>query len=112
MNLKYDGPLSNFAFNCNLRHYIKAGTPPAGFVDPFTEGTVAGPCALSPLFQLNVSTFCGMSWVVLVMTKLHVKVPRLRAEKWTGVRLCTAVDIGDETIRSAAGEAKAGGDAG
>ena len=21
MNLKYDGPLSNFAFNCNLRHY-------------------------------------------------------------------------------------------
>ena len=21
MNLKYDGPLSNLAFNCNLRHY-------------------------------------------------------------------------------------------
>ena len=24
MNLKYDGSLSNFAFNCNLRHYNKA----------------------------------------------------------------------------------------
>ena len=22
-NLKYYGPLSNFAFNCNLRHYLK-----------------------------------------------------------------------------------------
>ena len=24
MNLKYDGPLSNFAFKCNLRHYTWA----------------------------------------------------------------------------------------
>ena len=24
MNLQYDGPLSNFAFNCNLRHCILA----------------------------------------------------------------------------------------
>ena len=23
MKLKCDGPLSNFAFNCNLRHYFK-----------------------------------------------------------------------------------------
>ena len=23
MNLKYDGPLSSTAFNCNLRHYIE-----------------------------------------------------------------------------------------
>ena len=28
LKLSYDGPLSNFAFNFNLRRYIKAGPPP------------------------------------------------------------------------------------
>ena len=27
LKLKYDKPLSNFAFNCNLRHYIEVKKP-------------------------------------------------------------------------------------
>ena len=44
MNLKYDGPLSNFAFNCNLRRY----TTEEEKAWPYP--TTVGQCRLTPGF--------------------------------------------------------------
>ena len=48
MNLKYDELLSDFAFNCNLRHYIKcefAGANPADMLAGMACCSAAMPVA-------------------------------------------------------------------
>ena len=40
MNLKHDGPLSSFAFNCNLRHYSKGHW--ADYIDPCSGLSMVG----------------------------------------------------------------------
>ena len=52
MNLKYDGPLSYFAFNCNLRHYITGwGLMVLGWVifGVFAYVAVLEMCTLGPV---------------------------------------------------------------
>ena len=47
MNRKHDGPLSNFAFNCNLRHYTMA--VPLASPDVLRNGSVVS--VRDPLWQ-------------------------------------------------------------
>jgi len=59
LHLKYDGPLSNFAFKCNLRHYNKAfdHVSPAFYAMIASTLPVGTARALHPpvffFFQLN-----------------------------------------------------------
>jgi hypothetical protein len=55
LKLKYDEPLSNFAFKFNLRRYLLA-------VRTLFFNLVLGRGLHSSTFRLNVSTFCGISW--------------------------------------------------
>jgi hypothetical protein len=66
LRLQYDETLLNFAFKFNLRRYTMAH---ACFnvlrlprLAPGRGGVAAG-AYTRPLFQLNVSTFCGIRWV-------------------------------------------------
>ena len=42
MKLKYDGPLSNFAFNFNLRRYTQVVLGPGGVLDNSDGGYAVG----------------------------------------------------------------------
>ena len=62
LKLEYDELLSSFAFNFDLCHY-------AVTVEVEARGGGVGSLAgayTRPLFELNVSTFCGTLWVTSV----------------------------------------------
>jgi hypothetical protein len=61
LKLKCDEPLSNFAFNFNLRRYIKGWTPSATYL---SEMFCSFMCVLIPLLTLHLQlidgTFCSL----------------------------------------------------
>jgi len=48
LNLAYDKLLSNYAFNCNLRHYLARATSDHAF--NATIWDLVGRCRLTPVF--------------------------------------------------------------
>jgi hypothetical protein len=59
LKLKYDGPVSNFAFKTNLRLYTKRVLDDSHACKPFAEQRTAA-AYTRPLFQLNVTNFRGI----------------------------------------------------
>jgi len=53
LNLKYDGPLSSFAFDCNLRHYIMGMGEPLNNYDAVLAALVWGCCNLTPGLKVD-----------------------------------------------------------
>jgi hypothetical protein len=59
LKLKCDEPLSNFAFNFNLRRYSKDGS-----ARPDVPVVLEASATHSLYLQLTVCTLCGIYWLV------------------------------------------------
>jgi hypothetical protein len=65
LKLKYDKPLSNFAFKFNLRRYTMVGRAVEADEPLMDAGldSLSGRGLHSSTFRINVSIFCGIRWL-------------------------------------------------
>jgi len=87
LKLIYDGLLSTFAFNFNLRRYI--------MVDLVFNAWLMGRGLHSSTFELNVSTFFGIRWLASVCQWPK----RLRLLKSCNVDECKPLLMGKDNLQ-------------